>query len=315
MSMLHVVQDPPVLTRWRLWLLLYYIVFSARFAVGGAERESDMVFRTTAAEVSLTFSVADESGHTIPTLQKHDFVVVDGDFIVRNFRSFRHNQLANLEVGVLIDASESITPRFQQEITSALQLVSQSDAVPDGNLFVASFRGLQPTLICRGNCRASHAVAQIRDMKGGGLTPLFDSIAFAADLLTQQGEPSTQRVLILISDGEDTISRNTVADAIKAAWAGDVKIYTVDLAESHSSASGDTLCRLAARTGGRCTAIQQGSANLIDGILDDFRGTYTVIYQPPTRIAGFHRVRILPARDVTLRFRCRDGYYLQNTAP
>jgi VWFA-related protein len=315
MFMLHVVQDPPVLTCRRLWLLLYCVVFSARFAVGCADPESDRIYRTTAAEVSLTFSVADESDHSIPTLQKRDFVVVDGDFIVRNFRSFRHNQVANLVVGVLIDASESITPRFQQEITSALQLVSQSDAVPDGNLFVASFRGLRPTLICRGNCRASDAVAQIRDMKVGGLTPLFDSIAFAADLLTQQGEASTQRVLILFSDGEDTISRSTAADAIKSTWAGDVKIYTIDLAEAHPPPGGDTLCRLADRTGGRCAAIQQGAGNLIDGILDDFRGTYTVTYQPPTQLAGFHRVRILPARDVTLRFRCRDGYYLQNTAP
>ena len=66
--------------------------------------------------------------------------------------------------------------------------------------------------------------------------------------------------------------------------------------------------RLADATGGRCFAARDGAVDILARVLEDLHAGYVVTYKPSDRLPGVHSVRILPARNLNLRFHCRDTY-------
>jgi len=298
----------------RRWRLLSLFLFCAGIAPAIAGDPAEFTYRTNTAEVRLSFSATDQNNHGVATLQPNDFAVVDKDIIVRNFQSFTRSDWTKLEIAILLDASESVTPRFRQETADVLNLVSQTAGIPDENLFMLSFHGLQPALLCAGNCRASRVAEQLPAGRAGGLTPLFDTIVFASDFLSQRGgDAHAERVLIIFSDGADTISRNSLRDAIDAALRNEVQLDCIDLNQrSYSSEGAAVLRSLASATGGRYFPPPDGAVRALNVILEDFRTSYTVSYRLPSRASGFHTVRILPTHNLHLQFRSRSGYYYPN---
>jgi VWFA-related protein len=275
----------------------------------------EFTYRTNATEVRLNFSAMDQNNHGVATLQASDFAVVDKDDVVRKFQSFSRSDWTNLEIAILIGASESVSLRFREEIPEIFDLVSRTAGIPDENLSLFTFQGSQPALLCAGDCRASHAAGRLAAERTGGLTPLFDSIIFASDFLSRHGKAHAEKVLIVFSDGADTISQHSLADALDAALRNDVQIDGVDL-NPHSSTSPDAavLRTVADATGGRYFSQPNGSAHAMNVILEDFEASYTVSYRLPSHASGFHSVQILPTHNLNLQFRSRNGYYFQNQA-
>ena len=292
------------------WPFSLSLLVCSGLALAAPGDTPEATYHANVAEVRLTFSATDRNNHGVATLRKEDFAVVDRDIVVRNFQSFTRTGWTKLHVVVLIDTSESVAPRLRQEIKDILRVISPDAGIPEENLSLVSFHGIEPSLICTGNCRASRALDQLPTVEAGGLTPLFDSVVFAAALLAQPGDADTRKVLILLSDGEDTISRHSAADAMAAALASELRIYAVGLKNAAYSSLGTAVLRnLAGATGGRYFAAPEGTSKVLDAVLEDVHATFTVTYKPPSRAAGFHLVRILPTHDLNLQFRCRRGYY------
>lgn len=201
----------------RPWPLVLLLLFCAGISPAMAGDPAEFTYRSQVTEVRLNFSAMDQNNHGVATLQASDFAVVDKDVIVRNFQSFTRSDWTKLQIAIVIDASESVTPRFRQEMADILELVSQTAGVPDENLSLFSFDGPRPALLCAGDCRASHAAERLPAARAHGLTPLYDTLAFAADFVSHHGDAHAQKVLIVFSDGADTISRNSLDDAIDAA--------------------------------------------------------------------------------------------------
>lgn len=299
--------------RRRVWPILTLLSFwvGTSFAISGDP--PSFTYRTSVSEVRLSFSALDRDNHGVATLQASDFAVVDKDFIVRNFQSFTRSDTTKLEIAILADASESVTPGFRQEMAAILELVSQSTGVPDEHLSMFSFKGTQPTLHCSGNCRTSHAVDQFLTTHAGGLTPLFDAVVVATDFLAQHADSHTEKVLILLSDGEDTISRNSLAMAIDVAVRNDVRVFCINLHHSEPSPRGEgILYSLASETGGQYFSARHGAGEAMNVILEAFRASYKVTYRLPNHTSGFHPVRVLPTRNSKLQFRSRSGYHYPN---
>jgi len=291
---------------WRALPALSILAIFGTLALAAPGDAPNLTYHANVAEVRLTFSATDQNGHAVSTLNERDFAVVDRDDVVRNFQSFTRAAWTNLELAMLLDASESVTPQFQQEISDVLSLFSHLDIIPDDAFSVISFQGAHPTLLCAGNCRAS-AINQLRNLPAGGATPLFDAIVFAADRTSTN--PHARKVLILLSDGEDTISLHSPADAIAASLAHDIQIYAIDLnPPTHRSQGTAILRQLASSTGGRYFGPSTTANTLLEAVLADFHSAYTVSYKPPAHAPGFHPVRILPTHNLNLQFHCRSGY-------
>jgi Ca-activated chloride channel homolog len=268
-------------------------------------------YRMDVSEVRVTFSVTDQNNHEIATLQASDFAVVDQDLVIRELRSFNRAEFTDLEVVVLVDASGSTSKQLSEEVADVAQLIDHTAGVPEGNFSIVSFKGQRPTIVCAGNCRASQ-LAQELPMHSGGLTPLFDSIVFAAQLLSEHAGPHAKKALVLLSDGDDTISWHTSRDVLEAALAREVQIYAVD---SGSSSAGEAILHnFADATGGRYYTMPE-SNKVAPAVLEDFHASYTVAYRLPSREIGFHSLRILPRRNLNLNFHCRSGYYYRTNSP
>jgi VWFA-related protein len=291
-------------TNQRSWLLVVCLFFVSR-ATAAPQDAPEATFRTSAAEVSVTFSATDQNNHGVTTLHENDFAVVDRDFIVRTFRSFSHAEYTRLDVALVVDTSGSVTDRYRQELVSVAQLLSEAHGVPEQNPSMVSFAGNQPSLVCSRDC-ASHAVDELLP-RPGGLTPLFDSIVFASHLLQQRGDPHARKVLILLTDGDDTISQHSFADAMVAALANQVHIYTISM-DPREGTGAARLRALASATGAQAFTLQEGTNALVDAVFEDFHSTYTVTYGVSTRRPGFHAVRIFPTHNLNLHFHSPNGY-------
>jgi VWFA-related protein len=295
------------------WPLASLAVLCAGLSPAAGGDKPEFTYRTNPTEVRLIFSAIDQNDHGVATLQASDFAVVDKGFIVRNFQSFNRSDWTKLEIAILVDASGSVSPRFRRETADVLELISQTTGVPEENLSIFSFNGLRPAQVCAGDCRITHAADRLPETLAGGLTPLFDTVAFATSFLGRRGDIEAERVLIVFSDGDDTISQTSIGNAIDVALKNDVSIYCVDLNQSRSASQGAAvLYSLSGATGGRYFAPGKSATEALDSILEGFRGSYTVSYRLPTRARGFHEIRVLPTHNTKLQFRARSGYYYPN---
>lgn len=299
----------PVSAR-RAWPILWILLFWAGTSLAVSGDQPDLTYHTTISEVRLAFSATDQNGHGVATLSSNDFAVVDTGFIVRDFQSFTRSDYSKLQIAILIDSSGSVKSQYRKEVSDALNLLSESAGVPDENISLLSFQGTKPALLCSGDCRSSNAAEKLPALPSGGLTPLFDSVVFASDLMANHGDAQTEKVLIIFSDGDDTISLQSFRDASDSAVANNVQIYAVAQDRSAGFSPGtQSLRALAASTGGRCLKAKNGAARALNLILEDFRASYIVSYRLPTQARGFHTVQILPTHNVNLKFRSRSGYY------
>ena len=300
----------------RAWPLCVLGLFCGGLSSAVAGDPAEFTYRSSVNEVRLNFSVVDQNNHGVATLQASDFAVVDKDVIVRKFQSFARSDWKKLEVAILIDNSESVTPSSRKEIPDIANLVSETAGIPDENFSIFSFHDVEPLLLCAGDCRGSGAVERLAAGRAGGLTPLFDTIVFASEFLAKRVDDHAEKILIVISDGADTVSRNSGADAVDAALRHDVRLDCIDVHRPFELSRGSVVLEsLANATGGRYFSTADGVRHAMNVILEDFRASYEIRYRLPSHIYGFHAVRILPTHDRNLQFRSRSGYYYPNQVP
>jgi VWFA-related protein len=292
----------------RLWV---FLILSTGLCPRIASQDSSTpTFYGTASEVRLVFFASDEHNRTVQNLTADDFAVVDDDQVIRNFRSFAHPALTNLDVVVLFDSSESVLPHFQQEITEVLQLISQWPWKPEDDVSVLSFSGMDTHEVCAGDCRTSLTAQKIVAFPAGGATPLFDALDTATSLLRKRSRPNILPVMILFSDGDDTISKTSLNRALEKTLAAGVQVYVVDVNPSTPASNGTaTLQKIADASGGLYIRSADGIARIFCDVIDDLRSALVVTYALPRSSSDFHSIRILPTHNLDLRFRTRSGYF------
>ena len=277
-------------------------------------------YRSTVSEVRVTFFATDENNHPVATLTKSDFAVVDNERVVRNFRSFMHTDETSLDVVALVDLSESVAPRCRVAMSDVLQLVAREQSIPDDNISVLSFGGtfggIHPAILCSSGCRASDSMSRLLAVKSGGTTPLFDALIFGADFISHHRRAGARPVIILFSDGNDTISLHSAREALAAVLDEGALIYSVDMGTSENQTSGSTFLRqVSDATGGRYFSPhffqQDGAATILNAVLEDLRASYVVTYALRSHQVGFHSLRLLPTHNLDLTFHSRDSYYYE----
>jgi len=278
-------------------------------------------YRSTVSQVRITFFATDENNHALETLTKSDFAVVDNELVVRNFQSFTHSDETSLDVVALVDLSESVAPRFRVAVSAVLQLVAREQSIPDDNIAVLSFGGtfggMRPAILCSSGCRASDSVSRLLAVKSGGTTPLFDALIVGADFISHRRRAGVRPVLILFSDGNDTISLHSPREALDAVLAGGVLIYSIDMGTSENQSTGGMFLRqVSEATGGRyfsLRSLRDGAAPVLNAVLEDLRASYVVTYDLPSHQPGFHSLRLLPTHNLNLTFHSRNGYYYEHS--
>jgi VWFA-related protein len=275
-----------------------------------AADETGYTFRASTNEVRLAFAASDRQGHIIRPLRSSDVAVVDNGSIIRHFRSFRPASESPLELMILLDASDSVESQIPAEIAEVKSFVEDSAWGERDRVSILSFGGLRPQLLCARNCHEEAARAKLNALRAKGVTPLYDSLLQAAEMLQQNHDPEFRPAMILLSDGADTISMHRLSDALQAAQNLQSAIYSVNSRSSRSAPGNgdDVLAYLAACTGGLSFAPGQNVREILRTVLDDLHSGYVLTYQLPERSVGQHSVRILPTSNPELQFRSRLAY-------
>jgi len=291
------------------------LMLSCLLLAESADNVSTATYRTSVSEVRVTFFATDENNRAIASIGKDDFAIVDDDIVIREFRSLARASENALRVVVMVDTSQSVGSRLQEVMKNVVQSVVQKQGTTE-DVSVVGFGGLEPVLMCAGNCGSTAVGQQLLAAKPAGTTPLFDALDYSAHLISTRRDAATRPALLVFSDGGDTVSKISAQDALESVIATGAPLYTIDLNEPGVGARGSSvLQQLAEATGGQHFFFQQGTVNALRVAEDDLRASYVVTYELPRRVIGFHSVHILPKHNPNLRFHCRRGYYYAADGP
>ena len=269
----------------------------------------------TVNEVNVVFTVTDKHGRYVRNLAKRDFSVLDDGKPAEQIRSFHNETDLPLQVGLLVDASNSIRDRFKFEQESAIEFLNQTVRPRYDKAFVVGF-DVTPEVTQDFTDNTEALSRGVRSLRPGGGTAMYDALYFACrdKLLKEEQNGPVRRAIILLSDGDDNMSHVTREEAIEMAQRAEVIVYTISTNISRGSRGGDkVLDRIAEATGGRAFVPFQLNdvANAFVEIQDELRSQYALSYKPADlRTDGrFHSIEILAQNHKGLRVRSRRGYY------
>jgi VWFA-related protein len=284
----------------------------------GSEEDKPTTIRRTVNEVNVVFTVTDRHGHYIKDLKRDDFRVIDDNKPASEIRSFNRETNLPLEVGLLIDASNSVRDRFKFEQESAVEFLNQTIRPRYDKAFVVGF-DVTPEVTQDFTDNTEALSIGVRALRPGGGTALYDALYFACrdKLLKTEHNTPTRRAIVLLTDGEDNQSHVTREEAIDMAQRAEVIVYTISTNISGSPGHGDkVLERIADATGGRAFFPFQLTdvASAFVQIQDELRSQYALSYKPADLLADgrYHTIEIMAQNHKGLRVRSRRGYFAPN---
>jgi Ca-activated chloride channel family protein len=277
--------------------------------------EAVTTIRAVTNEVNVVFTVTDKHGRRITDLKQSDFRVMDDNKPPEEIRSFHAETNLPLQVGLLIDASNSVRDRFKFEQESAIEFLNQTVRHGYDSAFVVGF-DVTPEITQDFTDNTEALAHGVHDLRAGGGTALFDALYFACrdKLLKAPKSAPVRRAIILLSDGEDNQSHVTREEAIEMAQRAEAIVYTISTNVSGTKGAGDkVLERIADATGGRAFFPFQirDVANAFAEIQDELRSQYAISYKPADLKADGHyrTIEIVPNDRKNYRVRARRGWY------
>jgi Ca-activated chloride channel family protein len=279
-----------------------------------SDEDSAATITKTVNEVNVVFTVTDKHGRYVKNLAKSDFSILD-DSKPAEPRSFHNETDLPLQVGLMVDASNSVRDRFKFEQEAAIEFLNQTVRPKYDKAFVVGF-DVTPEVTQDFTDNTEALSRGVRALRPGGGTAMYDALYFACrdKLLKEQQSGPVRRAIILLTDGDDNMSHVTREEAIDMALRADVIVYTISTNVTGSRHAGDkVLERIADATGGRPFFPFQLNdvANAFVEIQDELRSQYALSYKPADlRNDGrYHTIEILAQNHKNLRVRSRRGYY------
>lgn len=277
------------------------------------EDEGEEVVRISSNLVPLPASVVDAQGRAVADLKVEDFeLLVDG-------KAQPIGELSRAEtpvsIALLFDNSSSQVGSREFERQAGIGfLKSVIRRVDRAAVFSIS---TEPELShpLTNDVRALVRVIERFERPEAAATALFDTVSRAAEYLKPQ---RTRKIIVIISDGTDTVSDLGFDETLAQVIADDCQIYAVrtgnsDSANLHDLAGARRLEEFAAQTGGAVyiPRTQEELAAAFKQIATDLSQQYILNYYPSgeTRDGRFRAFTLNVKTRPGLRVRTRKGYY------
>jgi Ca-activated chloride channel family protein len=272
--------------------------------------------RKNVPEVRLQFTVADEHGRLIPDLSLSDLKILDDHVPVDHVKQFEKMSDLPLRVGLLLDVSDSMKVAMEQEKSVALAFLHRVVRPGTDRAFVMAF-GETIQIFQDPTSEVVDLIGAVKQAKGPGeSTEFFDAVYSGCVNQWKAAENApVHRVMIVISDGEDTGSRHVLSDVIAAAQRSEIQIYTLNLHLRKRNYPGDgVLQKMAEETGGRFfIANNAHEADAIFSQLEqELRTQYYVSFRPQGELPGYHALQVEVQAPKKMMVHARRGYYALN---
>ena len=276
--------------------------------------ESVLTLHTAVSEVHLIFTVTDKHGHYVKDLKENDFKILDDHKPPEAILNFRSETNLPLQVGLLIDTSQSVRERFEFEQREAIEFLHQTLRQKHDQAFVMGFDAT-PKVTQDFTDDIDRLSVGVHRLQPGSLTAMNDAVHYACldKLMKRPQTGPIRRIIILLSDGNDNSSSITRAKTIEMAQQAEVSVYTISTSLARSGGRGQkNLASIADATGGRSFVPVQlnGVTNAFAAIQEELRSQYAVSYKPAAfKLDGHYRtIEIQAQKQKGLRIRSRKGY-------
>ena len=200
-------------------------VLLALLEIAGARlAEGQPVIRADVNLVQVSMRVTDAEGHSVPGLKKEDFELFVDE--VRLPISQFQNEDAPVTAGIIVDNSASMGSKRDEVIAAAMAFARASNR--RDQMFVVHFNeqakfGLPESMPY--TSKVDELQTAISKMEVGGTTALYDAIGLARTRF--RGAAYGRKVLLVITDGGDTVSKIDFNEAVRAAEESEAIVYSV----------------------------------------------------------------------------------------
>ncbi|WP_348261895.1 VWA domain-containing protein [Telmatobacter sp. DSM 110680] len=276
--------------------------------------QEDKPLRLDVKLVNIFVNVTDKSGAIVGGLSKDDFKITE-DNRPQTIANFERQSEMPLNLTLAIDTSSStykdraIEQQAAKKFVHALLRPQDQMSLLEFDTFVSELtRGFtnKETEIDRG----------LEHMRGEGGTALYDAIYLGSKSL---GKRDGRKILVLVTDGGDTVKGYTYDEAIEEALRNEVMIYSIIDVPIAASAGRDlggehALIQLSEDTGGKHFYVDAGGLDkAFAQVSADLRTQYLIGYYPRNQEPGkeFHHIQVTVPRAATESFNIRHktGYY------
>jgi len=271
--------------------------------------------------VSVALNVVDEHGAPVPGLTIDDFELSE-DGKPQRIAHFDRESSTPLEIVLAIDASGSVLIDEVLERAAAKSFV-KSLLRPQDQIDLMDFSDSVDELVSFTN-DPKRIDSGLGRMERGDATALYDAVYLASQRLGQTPASGGQRrVVVLITDGENTTHHGSYDAALEQAERAGAMIYSLIVVPIDADAGRNTggehaLIQMARDTGGKFYYVEDkhdlGPA--FQHVSDDLRTQYTVGYYAPHKSLDDKALRHiqLQLKDPALRarytLRYRTAYYV-----
>jgi Ca-activated chloride channel homolog len=272
-------------------------------------------FRSDVNLVRVVTTVKTQDGQIVGTLNRDEFEIYDNG-VKQEIRTFEHQTEQALSVVLMVDTSGSTAKELKYEADSASRFFRA--LLGEGNLddtaalytFNWEVREQQPfTRDLRG------LDGRLKLLHGEAGTAMYDAVYLGAQRL--ESRPG-RKVIVVVTDGGDTVSKTTVHKALEAAQLADAVIYAIVVMpitnEAGRNIGGEHALEFMAKgTGGRCflPTIGPDLDKAFSSIITELRTQYLLGFYPqnvPLTKDRFHKLEVRVLRP-DLRVSARNGYY------
>lgn len=271
--------------------------------------QDDNVVRIKTELVTVLVSVTDQKGNLVSNLTKDDFELSENNIAQEVFTVSKENT-APLRLVVLFDTSVSVKPKIKFQQQAATKFF-RSVLRPVDQASLMSFN--HDVMVEKGFTSDIEALANAtRSLKAKGGTALYDAIYLASQQLEKiQG----RRVIVIISDGANVISKTTLDNALKTAEQVDAVIYGIYTAtrlDEFGVVNGDReLEKICEKTGGEVFFPKDvndldESFNRLAAVV---RAQYALTFYPSNEQGGNYRALQVNVKKADLKVKARKGYY------
>jgi len=275
--------------------------------------QDDKPLRLDVKLVNIFVNVTDKTGAIVGQLTQDDFKIFE-DGRPQKIAHFERQSEMPLNLTLAIDTSSStykdrgIEQLAAKKFVHALIRPQDRMSVIQFNTYVTELTSFTNNL-----SRIDHG---LESMRGAGGTALYNAIDLGSKEL---GKREGRKVLVLVSDGGDTLNEDTYETAREQALRNEVMIYAIIDVPIEASAGRDiggehAMITLAEDTGGKSFyAYEGGLDKAFQQVSEDLRTQYLIGYYPRSQEPGreFHRIEVTIPRAAPDAFNIRhkSGYY------
>lgn len=277
--------------------------------------DDDSPIKVEVKLVNVFVTVTDDHGSPVGNLNKDNFQVFE-DEQPQKISIFSKESELPLSIVLDIDTSLSTRRDLPLEVNSARRFAHAILRPVDGLSVYAFNESVLQAIPFTSDLKVIDR--GIEHLPLGSATALFDAVYLGSEALEKR---QGRKVMVVITDGGDTVSKTDYQQALRAAQISEAVVYSIIVVPIEASAGRDTggehaLIQLSEDTGGKyyyATTVPQLDA-AFRAISDELRTQYLLAYYPAQRVADsdFRRisVKLTGVPDsADYKARHRTGYY------